>query len=164
MSQFHQTGYMHQAITQAVLNFLPESIHHRVDSWMQPNSIRPQVKNTGTGFELGLMTYTSSIHIENVPFKNIDTASLLAQVTAWVIEHDSERDRLSEDEKLILIDSDKVDEDTIDIDIDVMFCELMSVVSDNTGSIVFDGQPFALNTPQYQVAESITISVGTDHD
>ena len=159
-----QTGYMHQAITQAVLNFLPESIHHRVDSWMQPSSINLTGKNTGVGFELGWMTYTTSIHIENVPFAQIDTASLFAQVAAWLLEHDNERGRLSDDEKLILIDSDKVDEDTIDIDIDVMFCEQMCIVTDSNGSIVFDGQPFALNTPQYQVAESITISVGTDHD
>ncbi|MEC4725848.1 phage tail protein [Shewanella sp. D64] len=157
-------GRMHKAITAAVLQFLPSNLHHLVESWMQPSSIALAAKDTGVGIELGWMTYTTTIRIENVPFKLIDTASLFAQVSAWLIEHDNERTRLGSDESQILIDTEKVDDDTIDIDIDVMFCELISMVGDASGSIAFDGQHYALTTPIFRVADSIDITVGTTDD
>ncbi|MBO2639379.1 phage tail protein, partial [Shewanella algae] len=76
---------------------------------------------------------------------------------AWVMEHDSDRDMLSPEEQQIRIDTNKVDDNKIDIDIDVMLCEAMHLIPDTQGPVLLDNRRWRLDVPPLYVAESIQV-------
>lgn len=156
------TGYLHRALTQSLLAHLPATLHHQVESWMEPAALVLAPKDEGNGLRLAHFIYTSAIHMEDVPFALVDTASLFAQVGAWVMEHDSDRDMLSPEEQQIRIDTNKVDDNKIDIDIDVMLCEAMHLIPDTQGPVLLDNRRWRLDVPPLYVAEGIQVVTELD--
>lgn len=156
------TGYLHKALTEVVLNALPQTLHHKLDSWMEVAGMTLSVKTEGEGLRLAELKYTSALHLEDIPFAQVDTASLFAQIAAWLADNDEARDGLSPDEQQVLIDTHKVDDSKIDIDIDVMFIETLTLVPDVQGAIVLDNRRWRLDTPVLNVAEHLDVVVTPD--
>ncbi|VEG97035.1 phage protein [Aeromonas encheleia] len=94
MNEQQAQGYFLQALHAELLRVLPAKCHKRLDSWMENGTIKLEPKNMGpTGVNVAWLTYQAVFTIEQLPFRELDPAILLATVAAWVQEHDDYREQ-----------------------------------------------------------------------
>lgn len=78
-----QGYYLHQLST-AIKDVLPAKCRKDFDAWMQNGTLQLTPKDGGTGVELARLNYQAVFMVEDLPFRELDPAVVLATVAAWL--------------------------------------------------------------------------------
>ncbi|MGY3895472.1 phage tail protein [Aeromonas enterica] len=157
-----QGAFLH-ALHAALKQALPESLHKRLDSWMEGGTVKLEPKNMGDGgYIIARLSYQAVFTIEGLPFRDVDPAMLLAVAAAWIQEHDVDRDMRGLDDPGYTVTP--LDEHTADMELTVDFSEPLSLVPDVDGLIHWQGQRWAVAPYEVWVAEDADITVSIAHD
>lgn len=153
-------GYYLQALSGAIKTLLPAKCHKDFDAWMQNGTLRLTPKHGGNGLQLARLDYQAVFLIEELPFKELDPALVLATVAAWLQDHDTERERLELPEPEY--DVDPIDDRTADLAISVQFSEPLYLQPDAAGPIAYGGQHYRVAPYEVWVAETGKLWVNQD--
>lgn len=127
-------------------------------SWMEDGELLPRAKNLGGDQVLICEIFYSAVFsIENF---TSDPALLMAVVSAWLIDNDTDR----EDRNLAKpsIDVDRIDRDRFDVEIQMSFVEPIQLIKDDAGPLNLYGQSWAMTTAT--VTEVTSAAVGDDQE
>lgn len=153
-------GYYLQALSGAIKALLPAKCHKDFDAWMQDGTVRLAPKHGGNGVQLARLDYQAVFLIEDLPFKELDPALVLATVAAWLQDHDTEREQFELPDPEY--DVEPIDERTADLTISVQFSEPLYLQPDATGPITYDGQRYRVALYEVWVAETGQLWVNQD--
>ncbi|WP_418139202.1 phage tail protein [Oceanimonas smirnovii] len=142
--------YLHQLST-AIKDVLPAKCHKDFDAWMQNGTLQLTPKDGGTGVELARLNYQAVFMVEDLPFRELDPAVVLATVAAWLQDHDTDRERLELPDPDY--DVEPIDEHSADLTISVLFSEPLLMVPDAAGPIRYGGERYRLAPYEIWVAE-----------
>lgn len=116
----------------------------RIDSWAEDPRIIPSGKiNTGGSIVLYRHEYDAVISFDRWPYREHPAELLFAQVCAWIINHDADRD----DNAQPRIDVDVIDDNVAEITITIDFEEDVYGVADPAGPVVIGGIHYRLADP-----------------
>lgn len=145
-------GYYLQALSGEIKRLLPAKCHKDFDAWMQQGRIELHPSNGGTGMQVARLAYQAVYLIEGLPFRELDPQLILAQVAAWLQDHDAHREayRLGDPE----YDVEPIDEKTADLAISVDFNEPLYLLPDDAGPIHYGGRRYQVAPYEVWVAET----------
>jgi len=114
----------------------------QVDSFVDDLVITPALRGTGVAGQLIIAEkdYTAMFYIERYPHGGISEDALLAQISAWVIQNDTERTASIAFPLIVDIH----DNNTADLEFGISFNELIIATADVNGTIDVDGTKYAL--------------------
>lgn len=127
-------------------NFVDENL---VQSWAEDATATPRAREKGNGLHVCRFQYTGVVTLD--AFSGSEDL-LLAVLTTWVMDNDTNRDR--DDLEPPQIDLTIRDDSTADVDISLVFIEDITIVPDAAGPITYRGQQWALGKPDIFTAES----------
>lgn len=163
MNEQQAQGYFLQALHAELLRVLPAKCHKRLDSWMENGTIKLEPRNMGpTGVDVAWLTYQAVFTIEQLPFRELDPAILLAAVAAWVQEHDEVRGQLDLPDPEYAVTPN--DEQTADLEIQLPFAEPLRLIEHPQGPINWLGKHWNVAPYDIWVAEQIDLNVGDTGD
>ncbi len=163
MNEQQAQGYFLQALHAELLRVLPAKCHKRLDSWMENGTIKLEPRNMGpTGVDVAWLTYQAVFTIEQLPFRELDPAILLAAVAAWVQEHDEVRGQLDLPDPEYAVTPN--DEQTADLEIQLPFAEPLRLLEHPQGPINWLGKHWNVAPYDIWVAEQIDLNVGDTGD
>lgn len=112
--------------------------------------LMPTGRDLGHGIEIGRFRYDAVIQLERYPD---DAYALLAFVTAWLQEHDPDRESqgLGDPDVDVSLDDDR----TADVELSVEFEEALELVPDESGPIEFNGQRWRVAEVPIDVADGL---------
>lgn len=158
MNEQQAQGYFLQALHAELLRVLPAKCHKRLDSWMENGTIKLEPRNMGpTGVDVAWLTYQAVFTIEQLPFRELDPAILLAAVAAWVQEHDEVRGQLDLPDPEYAVTPN--DEQTADLEIQLPFAEPLRLIEHPQGPINWLGKRWNVAPYDIWVAEQIDLNV-----
>ncbi|MFM5336960.1 phage tail protein [Aeromonas enteropelogenes] len=159
MNEQQAQGYFLHALHAEIKRVLPAKCHKHLDSWMENGTIRLEPKNMGpTGVDVAWITYQAVFTIEQLPFRELDPAIVLASVAAWVQEHDEFRERFElDDPEYVVVPA---DESTADLAITLNFSEPLRLIEHPNGPINWMGKRWNVAPYDIWVAEQIELNVG----
>ena len=159
MNEQQAQGYFLQALHAELLRVLPGKCHKRLDSWMENGTIKLEPRNMGpTGVDVAWLTYQAVFTIEQLPFRELDPAILLAAVAAWVQEHDDFREQFELPDPEYAVTPN--DEQTADLEIQLPFAEPLRLIEHPQGLINLLGKRWNVAPYDIWVAEHIDLNVG----
>jgi len=159
MNEQQAQGYFLQALHDELLRVLPAKCHKRLDSWMENGTIKLEPRNMGpTGVDVAWLTYQAVFTIEQLPFRELDPAILLAAVAAWVQEHDHVREQFELPDPEYAVTPN--DEQTADLEIQLPFAEPLRLIEHLQGPINWLGKHWNVAPYDIWVAEHIDLNVG----
>lgn len=151
-------GYFLQGLHAELLRVLPAKCHKRLDSWMENGTIKLEPKDMGpTGMNLAWLTYQAVFTLEQLPFRELDPAILLAAVAAWVQEHDAFREQYELPDPEYAVTPN--DEQTADLEIQLPFAEPLRLIPHEQGLIQWGGERWNVAPYEIWVAEQIDLNV-----
>ena len=159
MNEQQAQGYFLHALHAEILRVLPAKCHKRLDSWMENGTIRLEPKNMGpTGVDVAWLTYQAVFTVEQLPFRELDPAIVLASVAAWVQENDKFREQfeLADPEYAVTPN----DEKTADLEIQLAFTEPLRLIEHPKGPINWMGKRWNVAPYEIWVADHIDMNVG----
>ncbi|MCG7499368.1 phage tail protein [Vibrio sp. Of7-15] len=150
-----QAGYMLQLLNLHLSNTTDARLHQHMECWMEDVELTLAPKHQGHGMDIGFMRYNAVFSFERFPFKKQSPAVVMANVMAWLDDHDEyfEKFELAKPSFDIEPESD----DTVVMTIEVELMERLSVVEAPDGEIHWRNKRWT-NAP-YDVwyAENIAI-------
>lgn len=150
-----EMGYLLQALTAHLLTIVPKKCHKLIESWMDESEIRPEPKDEGWGMQLGLMSYEAIISIESFPFREFDSAIIVASVAAWIQDNDPFREKYSLDDPAF--DVEPLGESVANIEFKISFIEPITVVEDENGNIPWRGKKYNISSYEVWTAEKLKL-------
>ncbi|MDW6094213.1 phage tail protein [Vibrio rhizosphaerae] len=108
----------------------------------------------GNGCQLMRLRYQASLVFDNFPHLSYSPAVLFANIGAWLMDHDPDREA-GEQLANPVIEMTPVDDTHTTISIDVAFEEPVSVTEDATGPIYWRGKQWRIDTYDIWVAETL---------
>lgn len=158
-SEQQAQGYFLQGLHAELLRVLPAKCRKRLDSWMENGTIKLEPKDMGpTGMNVAWLTYQAVFTIEQLPFRELDPAILLATVAAWVQEHDEFREQYELPDPEYAVTPN--DEQTADLEIQLPFAEPLRLIEHPQGPINWLGKHWNVAPYDIWVAEQIDLNVG----
>ncbi|QTL95539.1 phage tail protein [Aeromonas jandaei] len=152
-------GYFLAALHAELVRVLPDRCARNLDSWMEGGTIRLEPKNLGpTGHVVAWLNYTAVFSLENLPFRECRTETLIAVAASWVQECDDYREHFELSEPTYTVVPN--DEHTADLEIELQFCEPLHIVPDPDGPINWQGKTWSVAPFDVWIAEHITIHAG----
>ncbi len=145
-------SYYLQALSGAIKTLLPAKCHKDFDAWMQNGTLRLTPRHGGNGLQLARLDYQAVFLIEELPFKELDPALVLATVAAWLQDFDTEREQFELPEPEY--DVEPIDDRTADLTISVHFSEPLYLQPDAAGPIAYGGQRYRVAPYEVWVAET----------
>ncbi|MCO4207930.1 phage tail protein [Aeromonas hydrophila] len=159
MNEQQAQGYFLHALHAEIQRVLPAKCHKSLDSWMENGAIRLESKNMGpTGVDVAWLTYQAVYTIEQLPFRELDPAIVLATVAAWVQENDPFRGQFGLDDPEYAVTPN--DERTADLEIQLTFTEPLRLIEHPSGPIHWSGKRWNVAPYDIWVAEHIEMNVG----
>jgi hypothetical protein len=146
-----QGYYLHQ-LSAAIKAVLPAKCHKSFDAWMQNGSLQLVPKHGGNGLQLARLNYQAVFMVEDLPFRELDPAVVLATVAAWLQDFDAEREQLELPDPDY--DVEPVDEHSADLTISVPFSEPLYLLADAAGPVRYGGQRYRVAPYEVWVAEA----------
>lgn len=150
-------GYYLQALSQTLRALLPPKCRKDFDAWMQDGTLVLAPADGGRGMQLARLDYRAVFLIEELPFKELDPAVVLATVAAWLEDHDGHREQLELPDPDY--DVEPIDDNTADLTISVQFSEPLNLEPDDQGPVVYGGQRYRVAPYEVWVAEQARIEV-----
>ncbi|WP_429076424.1 phage tail protein [Aeromonas hydrophila] len=158
MNEQQAQGYLLHALHAELLRVLPAKCHKSLDSWMEEGNIRLEPRNMGpTGVNVGWLTYRAVYTVEQLPFREMNPAILLATVAAWVQEHDEFREQYQLPDPEYGVTPN--DEQTADLEIQVEFTEPLCLIEQEDGPIHWNDTCWNVAPYDIWVAEQIDLDV-----
>lgn len=155
-----QNGHKLRDLTAFLTQTLGNKIAKRLSSEMGDIELLINPKFQGTGYDMMVMRYDAEIYVDRFPFNEYDPAVLLANVAAWLMDNDTDRDRfeaLSDPQVDITIE----DETSAEVIINLFFEEDVKVVEDPKGKIIWRGKTWAIAP---YVVNTATRLIDVTHD
>ncbi len=122
----------------------------QIDTWVENPKVLPSGKMMGNGqLILCRQTYDAVISIERYPHHRHPAELLFAQVCAWLIENDTDRDEIAAPDT----DVDVLDNYVADVEMTISFEEDIAVVEDENGPIHFQEKRYRLAAFEIDYAE-----------
>ncbi|MBL0677638.1 phage tail protein [Aeromonas dhakensis] len=159
MSEQQAQGYFLHALHAELNRVLPAKCRKSLDSWMENGTIRLESRNMGpTGVDVAWLTYQAVFIVEQLPFRELDPAIVLAAVAAWVQEHDSFREQfeLADPEYAVTPN----DEKSADLEIQLAFTEPLRLIEHPSGPINWLGKRWQVAPYEIWVADHIDMNIG----
>lgn len=127
---------------------------NQFDAWVENIEQTSRGKFEGNKVLLYTSEYRAVYSIERYAFCKYPIELFHARLITWLADND---DRSEMDEKEPQIAVDLLDDETADIEITLMFAEDVYIAPSETGPIEYAGQRWALDDPDYDVAESFDL-------
>lgn len=158
MNEQEAQGYFLHALHAEIKRVLPAKCHNKIDSWMENGTIKLEPKDMGpTGVNVAWLTYQAVFTVEQLPFRELDPAIVLAAVAAWVQEHDEYRETFElPDPEYVVVPN---DERTAELEINLGFAEPLRLIEHPEGPINWMGKKWNVAPFDVWVADEITLSV-----
>lgn len=151
----YQAGFMLQGLNQHLSQTTDERLHKHIECWMEDVGLTLSPKNQGLGFDIGQMQYTAVFSFERFPFKKSNPAVVMANVLAWLDDHDEYRERFDLAEPSFDIEPES--DDTVIMTVEVELIEPLMLVEDEHGEVIWRGKRWT-NAP-YEVWSAEHIDV-----
>lgn len=152
-------GYFLHALHAEIERVLPAKCRQKLDSWMEDGTIRLESRNMGpTGVDVAWLTYQAVYTVEQLPFREINPAIVLASVAAWVQENDQFREQFGLGDPEYAVTPN--DEKTADLEIQLTFTEPLRLVEHQNGPINWMGKRWNVAPYEIWVADHIDLNVG----
>lgn len=151
----YRVGHKMQALRAHIEMCLGKQIAQRLDAEMSNIELTLTPRNMGNGIDIAQQRYLAEFQIDRLPFKKYDPAVLFANVAAWLMDYDEERDNqlgeLKDPEIEVVIE----DENSAEVLIQVMFEEPIKIEEAAEGDIYWMGKRWKIADYQIWVAENL---------
>lgn len=127
---------------------------NQFDAWVENIEQTSRGKFEGNKVLLYTSEYRAVYSIERYAFCKYPIELFHARLITWLADND---DRSDMDEKEPQIAVDLLDDETADIEITLMFEEDVYIAPSEAGPIEYAGQRWALDDPDYDVAQSFDL-------
>ncbi|EGR1512120.1 hypothetical protein D6089_09575 [Vibrio vulnificus] len=151
----YRVGYKMQALKAHIEVCLGDQLARRLEAEMSGIQLNLSPRHMGLGFEICQQRYLAEFLIERFPFKKYDPAVLFANVAAWLMDNDEEREdqlgELKDPEIEVVLE----DESNAEVLIQVMFEEPIKLVQDELGVIHWQNKKWKIAEYEVWVAEHL---------
>lgn len=148
-----QTVSKLQQVCEYLANQLQPMIKpNNIDGWQSGGTLIINGQDLGTGYLAANWKYDAVIQIERIPHKRFNAYEMLAMLSVWLIENDSERDTygLTDPD----LDIDMISDDHAQVTIDLQLMDDIELIEDPQGPIIFGGKNYRVSIAPINVAES----------
>ncbi|WP_419174411.1 phage tail protein [Desulfosediminicola sp.] len=135
----------------AFLESLDGVTRDQMESFVSIGRPKPTGRDLGQGFEIGRFQYDAVIGIDRFPAEIATTLIVLLIIWLWGNDPDREQLELEDPE----IEITPLDDQTVFVEITVVFDESLFIVPDPQGTIPYDGQMWRISSVPVDVAESL---------
>ncbi|APF80478.1 TPA: hypothetical protein I7D81_001241 [Vibrio cholerae] len=150
----YRVGYKMQALKAHIEMCVGKHIAQRLDAEMGDIELILSPKHQGNGMDIANQRYSAEFLIERLPFQKYDPAVLFANVAAWLMDNDPDREDLRElkDPEIgVVID----DENSADVLIQVTFEEPIKLIEDENGNVFWQKKRWKIEEYPVWVAENL---------
>lgn len=141
----YQAGYKLRDLKAFIEERVGEQVAKHMAAEMQDVQMVLAPKFMGNdSFQLMVQRYKAEFYFDRFPYKKIDPAVLFANVGAWLMDNDDEREEqlseLGDPEVEVVLE----DNNSAEIIIEVMFEEPVKVIEDPQGPIYWKGKQYRI--------------------
>lgn len=150
----YQAGYKLRDLKAFITTCVGDKIAKRMTAEMQEVQLILAPKNMGHGLDLMTQRYKAEFYFDRFPFKEYDPAVLFANVAAWLMDNDDEREyqpELGDPEVDVVLE----DQNAAEIIIEVMFEEPVKVIEDENGPIYWSDKRYRIEEYEVWVANKL---------
>lgn len=154
MNEQYQAGYKLRDLKTFLDAVLGQKMAKGLEVEMTNIELILTPKNMGHGFVIMNQRYMAEIYIDRLPFNKYNPAVLFANVGAWLMDNDSQRednDNLDDPEIEVTID----DEDSAEILINVHFEEPVKIIENPEGDIYWRNKRWSIEEYEIWVAKKL---------
>lgn len=151
----YRVGYKMYDLRAFIEARLGEQIAKKLDAEMSDIELILSPRNMGMGMDIAYQRYTAEFLIDRLPFKKYNPAVLFANVAAWLMDKDKEREEQLGERKDPVIEVVIEDEQNAEVLIQIVFEEPIKVVEDENGDIYWRGKQWKLEEYEIWVAENL---------
>ncbi|WP_342609226.1 phage tail protein [Vibrio tritonius] len=151
----YHAGYKMKALRAHVERCLGRRIAQSMSVEMSNIELMLNPRNMGLGVDIAQQRYVAEFLIERLPFQKYDPAILFANVAAWLMDNDEDREEQLGELKDPEIEVVLEDEQTAEVLIQISFEEPIKLVKDAQGPIVWQGQCWSIMQYDVWVAENL---------
>lgn len=153
MTTQYQAGHKLRDLKAHLISLLGDKIAKRMNCEMGSVQLILSPKHMGNGFNIMVQRYDADFLFEGFPFKEYDPAILFANVGAWLMDHDSERDDtdLSDPDIEIVME----DESSAEILINLEFEEAVKVIEDPNGLVHWNNKRWSIEAYEVYTAKKL---------
>lgn len=157
MSTQYQSGYKLRNLRAFLVTVVGDKIAKRMDCEMSNISLNLTPVNMGHGFDLMQQRYTVEFLFDKFPHREYDPAVLFANVGAWLLDNDSERDDLDElgDPEIDII---LEDEKNAEVLITIEFEEPVKITELVDGPIYWRGKRWGIAQYDIDIATAFQLT------
>ncbi|KKD01390.1 phage tail protein [Photobacterium halotolerans] len=154
MTQY-QAGYKLRDLKAHISQCVGEPIAKHLSAEMSNIELELSPRHMGHGVVLAYQRYTAEFYFDRFPFRKYDPAVLFANVAAWLMDNDSERDQHRQELGDPSIDVVMEDEHSAEVIIEVTFEEPINLIEDDTGGVFWQGKRWRIAEYEVWVAERL---------
>ncbi|MBY8026126.1 phage tail protein [Vibrio fluvialis] len=151
----YRVGYKMQALQSHIELCLGKQIAKQLEVEMGNIELILSPRNMGRGMDIAYQRYTAEYLIDRLPFKKYDPAVLFANVAAWLMDFDEDREEQLGELKDPDIDVVLEDESNAEVLIQIVFEEPIKIVEDESGDIYWRNKRWKIQEYEIWVAESL---------
>ena len=158
MSTQYKSGYKLRDLKAFIEKVVGKRIATRMECEMDSVSLKLTTKHMGNGFDLMHQQYVAEFLFEKFPHTQYDPAVLFANIGAWLMDNDSDRDEfdeLGDPEVDVVIE----DETSAEILITIAFDEPVKIVEDKDGLVYWRGKRWSIQEYDIYIAEKFQSKV-----
>ncbi|MFT6986893.1 MAG: hypothetical protein ACJAT7_002743 [Psychromonas sp.] len=158
MSTQYQSGYKLRNLKAFVKAVVGGKIAGRMDCEMSNISLSLTPKNMGNGFDLMNQRYIAEFLFDKFPHREYDPAVLFANVGAWLLDNDIDRDDFNElgDPEIEVVIEDEVNAEVL---ITIEFEEPVKIVELVDGPIFWKNKRWTIAEYDIDVATAFQLSI-----
>lgn len=151
----YRVGYKMYDLRAFIEARLGKQIAKKLDAEMSDIELILSPRNMGMGMDIAYQRYTAEFYIDRLPFKQYNPAVLFANVAAWLMDNDKDREEQLGELKDPVIEVVIEDEQNAEVLIQIVFEEPIKVVEDENGDIYWRGKQWKLEEYEIWVAENL---------
>lgn len=151
----YHVGYKMQALRTFIEQCVGKQIAQKLDAEMGNIELILSPRNMGRGMDIAYQRYTAEFLIDRLPFKKYDPAVLFANVAAWLMDNDDEREEQLGELKDPVIEVVIEDEQNAEVLIQIVFEEPIKIVENENGNIYWRKKRWSIEEYEIWVAENL---------
>lgn len=154
----YKSGYKLRDLKAFIEKIVGERIATRMECEMDSVSLKLTSKHMGNGFDLMHQQYVAEFLFDKFPHTQYDPAVLFANIGAWLMDNDQERDdfeELGDPEVDVVIE----DETSAEILLTIVFDEPVKIVEDEHGPVYWNSKRWRIQEYDIYIAEKFQSKV-----